>query len=96
MDHTEILKKIKESIRIKNNALDNEISDEINACQLELGLAGVDKIDISDPLILETIKMYCKKNHNFEGKGELYEARYEKMKNGLALSKKYGGGKSEG
>ena len=91
-----VLEKVRSALRIKHNNLDNELRDEIAACQIDLNLAGVEKTDPEDYLINEAIKLYCRAKHNFEGEGERYQKNYEKLKNALSLSSKYGGDTSEG
>ena len=43
-----MLEKIKQSLRIKNNAFNDEIMDLINACKKDLEIAGVKNIDEED------------------------------------------------
>lgn len=88
-----ILEKVRNSLRIKNHVLDDELMDEINACQKDLMLAGVMKADLNDSLIGQAIKLYCKAKNNFEGEGERYQKNYEELKKALALSSDYGEGK---
>ena len=61
-----LLTKVKKSIRIAHTALDEDITDSIRAALSDLRMCGiaVEKLDPSqelDPLILNAVKMYCKK-----------------------------------
>lgn len=56
----EILNKVKLSLRITTNDFDNELVDLINACLLDLGIAGVTENDTTDALIIRAICTYCK------------------------------------
>ena len=85
-----MLEKIKLSLRIKNDKFDTEITDLINSCKLDLGLSGVKKIDDTDPLIQQAIKIYCKANFGLDNKdSEKYQESYNLLKNSLALCGDY-------
>lgn len=57
-----IIEKVKMALRITTSDFDDEITDLINACLLDLQIAGVvlptDETD--DELILNAVKTYCK------------------------------------
>lgn len=58
-----ILNKVKLALRITTNDFDTEIKDLINACLLDLGIAGItNHIDTSsaNELTIMAIKTYCK------------------------------------
>lgn len=57
---TAILNKVKLSLRITTDDFDNELVDLIDACLLDLGIAGVTEDDTSDALIIRAICTYCK------------------------------------
>ena len=63
-----MLEKIKQSLRIKNNAFNDEIMDLINACKKDLETAGVKNIDEEDSLIIQAVKTYCKANYGLDNK----------------------------
>jgi len=46
-----MLEKIRPALRIKNTAFDTEITELIEACKVDLGLAGIVKLDDTDALI---------------------------------------------
>lgn len=82
-----IVSKIKTDQRIKHNSLDEEINDVIISCVEDLKKSGV-KIDLDNLSSLQeaTIKMFCRAWYDFEGKGEVYQERYNKMKISLAVN----------
>lgn len=85
-----LLEKIKLALRIRTTALDSEIDDLIEACKLDLGLAGVSKIEETDPLIQRAMILYCKANFGLENKdSEKYQKSYEMLKTSLALAGDY-------
>ena len=85
-----MLEKIKQSLRIKNNAVNDEIMDLINACKKDLETAGVKNIDEEDSLIIQAVKTYCKANYGLDNKdSEKYQASYEMQKQKLSLCGDY-------
>lgn len=85
-----MLEKIKQSLRIKNNAFNDEIMDLINACKKDLETAGVKNIDEEDSLIIQAVKTYCKANYGLDNKdSEKYQASYEMQKQKLSLCGDY-------
>ena len=91
-----LLKKIKTSIRISHNALDDDVDDNITACLADLCVVGVlaEKLDPSqelDPLILRAVKMYCKKEYTDDpDKAARYQAGYDSLKACLMMAEGYG------
>lgn len=55
-----ILAKIKLALRITTNSFDSELEDLINACLLDLGIAGVTTTTTTDTLIIRACATYCK------------------------------------
>lgn len=85
-----LLEKIKMSLRIKNNKLDDEIIDLIETCKFDLTISGIKNISESDPLIQQAIKVYCKANFGLDNKdSEKYQKSYEMLKTSLALCGDY-------
>ena len=84
-----ILKKIKTNIRISHSALDGDLSDSIAACLADLARLGV-AVDLSDPLILSAIKLWCKADCcDDTAKAADYLARYERLASTLESSSDY-------
>ena len=94
MIDNENFEKIKLALRIKNNALDDDIKKNIDAALLEMSRVGID-IETIDSLILMCVELFCKHVYNFENKGDKYLENFEKLRNSLSLSSKYRGATDE-
>lgn len=79
---------IKKSIRISHNNLDDDIQNNIDACKLELNIAGVYWKD-EDMLIQKACELYVKWQYDYLGKGEQFERAFRNLKDALALSGDY-------
>lgn len=81
---------IKVALRVKSAAFDSaEIMPIIDACKIDLRLAGVNIIDEIDPLTQRAIVLYAKANFGFGADSEKYAKAYEMLKNSLALAGDY-------
>ena len=81
-----MLEKVKLALRIKNNKLDDDITDLIDACKIDLSISGVKKIDETDALVIQAVKLYCKANFGLDNKdSEKYQKSYDMLKNSMAL-----------
>lgn len=84
------LDSVKVALRIKNNALDLEIEEIIDAALIDLSTSGVVKLDKKDPLILQAIKTYAKAEFGLNNKdSEKYKESYEMLKAHLSLCGDY-------
>ncbi|MGL5085316.1 MAG: head-tail connector protein [Clostridium sp.] len=85
-----MLDKVKQSLRIKSNSLDTEVTDLIESAKLDLKISGVVKINEEDPLIQQAIKTYCKANFGLDNKdSEKYQKSYDMLKQHLSLCGEY-------
>lgn len=90
-----LLLKVKTSLRISHNALDEDLSDTIAACLQDLKVCGVqapvpDDPQETDPLILNAIKLYCRREFTDDtGKAAEYQKRYDAMKSCLMMAEGY-------
>jgi hypothetical protein len=84
-----ILDDVKTALRIKNTAYDSEITDLVAACKIDLGLAGIIKIDDTDAIIKRAIIIYCKANFGSNPDSEKYQRSYDMLKCSLALAGDY-------
>lgn len=85
-----MLEKIKTSLRVSHNKLNDDIQDLIDACLLDLKTSGVVKIEENDPLILQAVKVYCKAHFWTDHKNtDKFQESYESMKMHLALCGEY-------
>ena len=91
-----LLAKVKTSIRISHSALDEDVYDTIDACLADLRRCGLldEKLDSTqelDPLILNAVKLYCKKEYTDDPvKAARYQEGYEKLTSCLMLAEGYG------
>lgn len=87
-----IIRKIKTDLRIRNDQLDEDISDNIDSCVADLALCGIDVDDdrALDRNIVNAIKLYCRSRytHDLE-EAKLYEQRYGLLKGTLMMSEEY-------
>lgn len=86
-----ITDKMRDALRIssKSEAITDEINDSIQACKLDLKAIGVKNIKDEDALIIRAIKLYCRAEFNFNGKGEQYRESYDLQKMSLSLDSDY-------
>lgn len=86
-----IIAAVKMSLRISTGAFDTELAELVEACKLDLKMKGVQKIDESENLTRQAIKLYCRANFaNGDTKErELYADRYEKLAAAMSLCSFY-------
>lgn len=90
-----LIAKIKNNIRIKHTALDEDIADTIRAALNDLSVCGVVVPAAAtpgehDPLILNAIKLFCKVEYTDDsGKAAEFQRRYDALKACLMMSEKY-------
>ena len=87
-----MLEKIKLSLRVDSDDLDEEIQDTIEACKSDLKLSGVaeSKIVDTDSLILRVVKTFCKAEFSSDNtEAKRYINSYNMLKNHLCLSIDY-------
>ena len=84
-----MLEKIKHSLRIGHNGIDEDIKEHIDACKLDLQRVGVKKIEDTDALIIQAMKLYVKWHLNFEDEADRYQNAYEMLRNSLAMCGDY-------
>ena len=90
---TDFGEKIKKSLRIKHNSLDDEIESNIEICLLLLKGVGISEekacADTQGMLIFKACELYCKWQFNFEGQAERYQKAYEGLRDFLSLGGDY-------
>lgn len=84
-----MLDKIKLALRITTAAFDTEIEDLIAAALADLGLAGIAKLDETDPLILRAVTTYCRANFGSPDDYDRLKAAYDEQKAQLQVSTGY-------
>lgn len=85
-----LAEKIKEELRLKSSTFDKNVEETIDACKIDMKLAGINKIDEDDALIRQAITFYAKGNFGYDNSEKFAEA-YEKLRNCMALSSDYTG-----
>lgn len=90
MANSDLLTKVKVAVRrTDTTAFDAELSDLIDACLADLGIAGVDQTDTTDPLIVRAVCTYCKTNFGETDEYEHLKASYDEQKATLQMSSRY-------
>lgn len=90
-----LLLKIKTSLRISHTALDEDLADTVSSCLADLQVCGVqvptpDDPQETDPLILNAIKLYCRKEFTDDtAKAAEYQKRYDALKSCLMMAAGY-------
>jgi len=90
-----MLEAVRLSLRLTVNDFDTEILDLIEACKMDLKVAGVVKIVDNDPLILRAVTMYAQGHFGGADIGEKYLKAYEYLKITLCMSSHYRVAESE-
>lgn len=86
-----LLTKVKTHLRISHSALDNDLQDTISACLADLKVCGVEAA-ATDPLILNAVKLYCRKEYTDDpSKAAEYQRRYDSLKSCLMMAGEYSG-----
>lgn len=94
-----MLDKVKNALRVKTAAFDDEIQDLIDACKADLRLVGVNvpedtpaegkEAAAGDTLITRAIVLYAKANFGYSEDSEKYRAAYDYLKCSLSLAGDY-------
>lgn len=83
-----MLEKVKRDLRISHSKLDEDISDNIESCKLDMKRVGIDPLK-SDLLMEKAIKLYCRWQYNFENQADRYMNAYKQLRNSLSLCGDY-------
>ena len=88
-----MLSKIKLSMRIFHNAIDDDINANIAACMQDLQRVGVSasaaNATAEDALIVKAAELFCKWQYDFNGKGDQHHKAYENLRDALSLCEQY-------
>lgn len=89
MATADLLDKVKIAVRrTDTTAFDSELTDLIEACLVDLAIAGV-TVNIADPLIVRAICTYVKVHFGETDEYEHLKASYDEQKATLQMSSKY-------
>ena len=89
MTTAELVAKARIWVGYTTTAFDDEITQTINACILDMRNGGVVYLELSDELIQMAIKLYLKAFFRESDKSERYERQYEFLKKSLENSSDY-------
>ena len=89
MADSTIIAKVKLSLRIVTNEFDNEIADLIDACLLDLGIAGVTEDSTTDYLVIRAVTTYCKMNFGEPDEYDRLKASYDEQKAQMSMATGY-------
>lgn len=86
-----MLTKVKMSLRISSDTLNDDISINIDAALLDMNRVGIKTTDAKkedgatyDALILACVILYCKWIYNYIDKGEEWHTAYERLRDTMA------------
>lgn len=98
MPEITMLEKVKNALLISTEDFDDELSDLIGACVLDLGLAGVDDTTVvseepTDKLIVRAICSYCgyhfELEHGALNRADAFKRSYDEQKAQLGMASGY-------
>lgn len=84
-----MLEKVKLALRIVTTKYDTELSDLIEAAQLDLGVAGVVLPETIDTLVTKAIITYCKMSFGLPEDYERLKMSYDEQKAQLVTATGY-------
>ena len=84
-----MLEKVRLALRITTTAFDSELTDLINAAYVDLGIAGVENKEETDPIIIRAVTTYCRMNFGEVSDYDRLKASYDEQKAQLSMSSNY-------
>lgn len=84
-----MLEKVRRALRISTRAFDEEIEDLMSAALADLKIAGVNKDDVKDPLIIRAVITYCRVNFGQPDDYDRLKAAYDEQKAQLQTATGY-------
>lgn len=87
----DILHRVKLALRINHDKLDQDLQADIDACLADLELCGVENAPVTDPLIFNAVKLWCRSLYTDDPtKSAAYMQRYDALKASLMGATGYG------
>ena len=83
-----MLEKVRNALRIKNHAHDDELVDLIHSAVLDLGIAGVEPEEMNE-LVETAIITYCKMNNGLPEDYDRLKRSYDEQKAQLSNASGY-------
>lgn len=85
-----MLEKVKKSMRITHNAIDDDLTLLISTCLKDLQMVGINTESAEDDPLLNTVCiLYVKWMSDFNSKADQYEKAYTNLKISLSLCGDY-------
>lgn len=84
-----MLDKVKLALRITTDAFDSELTDLIEAAQLDLGIAGVVVPAEIDSIVTRAIITYCRLHFGEPGDYDRLKLSYDEQKAQLSMASGY-------
>ena len=85
-----MLEAVKRALSLTTAFYDDELQDLINAALADLGLAGINSSTlVSDPLILQAVKTYCRAHFKSPDDYDKLAASYDMQKGQLQIATGY-------
>lgn len=85
----ELKEKAKLALKITTTDFDAEISDIVNACLLDLGLAGVENVDTQDALIIRAVCTFARFSWGSPADYDKLKASYNEQKAQMGMASGY-------
>lgn len=76
-------------IRVKHSSIDTELESLKSAFLIDLGLCGIGRIPVDDPLAKSALRMYLRWQENYNGEAERYKEAYTGLKIAMSLAEEY-------
>lgn len=89
------LSEVKAVLRVSHSKLDGLYIASIGECLADMRVKGILDPKPSDPNIMSAVKLYCQSLHGDPAHSDAFMRRYERKRDGLALSEGYGWRKSD-
>lgn len=88
---SEVLAKVKLSMRITTDVFDSELSDLIDAALADLGIAGAngEGVNLQDPLVLRAVTTYCQMHFGLPDDYDRLKKSYDEQKAQLSMATGY-------
>lgn len=85
----EILSAAKLALRITTDAFDAELNDLIEAALIDIRLAGVTNMDVSDKLVRRAVITYCRLNFGQPDDYDRLKKSYDEQKAQMGMATGY-------
>lgn len=84
-----VMELVKMALRVSTDAFDGELEELIQAALLDLWIAGVERDDLTDPLVRRAVVTYCRMNFGEPDEYERLKASYDEQKAQMSMATGY-------